>query len=63
MQNFYTAAEVKTMLNLGHIRTAQLRIQKMNEELTAKGYWIEKGKVPISFFHEKYPYIDKRSGV
>lgn len=59
MKHFYTAAEVKELLELGHIRTAQNRVQKMNEELTEKGYWIERGKVPISFFHEKYPYIEK----
>lgn len=45
------------MLGLGTIRTAHLRIQSMNEELQAKGYWIERGKVPVSFFHEKYPYL------
>lgn len=59
MKQFYTASEVKEMLNIGHIRTAQMRVKSMNDELKAKGYWIERGKVPISFFHEKYPYIQK----
>ncbi|MGH2319350.1 hypothetical protein ACRC6Q_16545 [Planococcus sp. SE5232] len=57
MKQFYTAIEVQEMLNLGHVRTAQYRIQALNEELKTKGYWIERGKVPVSFFHEKYPYI------
>ncbi len=44
---------------MGHIRTAQLRIKSLNDELKSKGYWIEPGKVPIKFFHEKYPYVEK----
>lgn len=56
-KHFYTWKEVMEMLDCGTLRTAQLRIQAMNEELKAKGYWIEKGKVPIAYFHEKYPYI------
>lgn len=59
LKHFYTSKEVKELLQLGHIRTAQLRVQAMNKELTDKGYWIERGKVPISFFHEKYPYIER----
>lgn len=59
MKNFYNAQEVKEMLDLGTIRTAHMRIQSMNAELEAKGYWIERGKVPVSFFHEKYPYIER----
>lgn len=45
------------LLELNNLRTAQMRIQFMNAELSAKGYWVERGKVPISFFHEKYPYL------
>jgi len=50
------------MLRLGCIRTAQIRIKAMNDELKAKGYWIERGKVPVSFFHEKYPYVEREAG-
>lgn len=60
MKLFYTASEVKELLQLGHIRTAQLRIQAMNKELSDKGYWIERGKVPVSFFEEKYPYLKSK---
>jgi hypothetical protein len=56
-KHFYDSKDVKLILGLGSIRTAQLRIQAMNKELTEKGYWIEKGKIPKKFFHEKYPYI------
>lgn len=59
MKNFYNSKEVMEILGTGHIRTAQLRIKAMNDELTTKGYWTEPGKVPISFFHEKYPYLEK----
>lgn len=59
MKHFYGAKEVQQILQLGTLRTAQLRIQAMNEELKAKGYWIERGKIPVSFLHEKYPYIQK----
>lgn len=57
-KHFYTSKEVKEMLDCGTLRTAQLRIQSMNEELKAKGFWVEKGKIPVKFFHEKYPYIE-----
>ena len=60
-KHFYTAKEIQKILNLGTVRTAQNRIQSMNAELEAKGYWVERGKVPVSFFHEKYPYIKKGS--
>lgn len=59
-KHFYSANDVKEILGLGNIRTAQLRIQFMNEELKAKGYWIERGKIPVTFFHEKYPYIQNQ---
>ncbi|WP_223491119.1 hypothetical protein [Sutcliffiella horikoshii] len=59
MKHFYTSKEVKDMLGLNTLRTAQLRIQSLNEELSSRGYWIERGKVPIKFFHEKYPYVEK----
>jgi len=59
MKHFYNSKEVKELLGTGHIRTAQLRIKLLNDELKSKGYWIEPGKVPIKFFHEKYPYVEK----
>lgn len=59
MKHFYTTKEVQQMLCLGTSRTALNRIQSMNAELEAKGYWVERGKVPVAFFHEKYPYIKK----
>lgn len=55
--HYYTSKEVQQLLGLGTLRTAQLRIKSMNEELQARGYWIERGKVPRKFFHERYPYI------
>ena len=58
MKNFYNSKEVQKLLSIGHIRTAQKRIQAMNDELVKMGYWVEQGKVPVKFFHEKYPYID-----
>lgn len=59
MKHFYSAKEVQQLLGNGSIRTSQLRIQAMNEELKSKGFWIERGKVPIPYFHEKYPFIKK----
>ncbi|HDR5348730.1 TPA: hypothetical protein QCS32_000316 [Bacillus thuringiensis] len=56
---FYNSKEVQAMLGLGCIRTAQIRIKAMNDELRTKGYWVERGKVPVSFFHEKYPYVER----
>jgi len=32
--------------------------KEVQDLLSIKGYWIEHGKVPVKFFHEKYPYID-----
>ncbi|MFS0822133.1 hypothetical protein [Bacillus sp. 1P02SD] len=58
MKHFYNSKDIQQLLGLGSLRTAQLRIQSMNNELKAKGYWVEKGKVPIKFFYEKYPYLD-----
>ncbi|MEK3976088.1 hypothetical protein [Psychrobacillus sp. FSL K6-1267] len=58
-KNFYNAKDVKELLSCGSIRTAQLRIQLMNKELQERGYWIERGKVPIKFFHEKYPFTEQ----
>lgn len=58
MKHFYDSKEVQELLNLKTLRTAQLRIQSMNEELMENGFWVERGKIPIKFFHEKYPYID-----
>jgi hypothetical protein len=59
MKHFYTAKEVQQLLSLGTSRTALNRIQSMNAELEAKGFWVERGKVPITYFHEKYPYLKK----
>lgn len=58
MKHFYDSKDVKNLLELSSLRTAQLRIQSLNEELERNGYWIERGKIPIKFFHEKYPYIE-----
>ncbi|MFH5185764.1 hypothetical protein ACHHV8_25660 [Paenibacillus sp. TAB 01] len=60
MKHFYDAKDVQQILGCGSIRTAQLRIQAMNEELKGKGYWVERGKIPISFFNEKYPYLGEK---
>lgn len=59
MKHFYNSQEVKNLLGLNSLRTAQLRIQALNEELKSKGYWIERGKIPVQFFHEKYPYVER----
>lgn len=58
MKHFYTSEEVKLLLDLNSLRTAQNRIKAMNDALAQKGYWTEPGKVPVTFFHEKYPYIE-----
>lgn len=58
---YYTSKEVQLLLGLGSIRTAQMRIQSMNEELQARGYCIERGKVPKKFFHERYPFIPEEA--
>lgn len=55
---FYTSFEVMALLGLNSLRTAQMRIHALNEELKSRGYWVERGKIPKSFFHEKYPYIE-----
>jgi len=59
MKHFYDSKDVQRLLACGSLRTAQMRIKAMNEELATKGYWIERGKVPVEFFHEKYPYIPR----
>lgn len=46
---FYDSKEVQSMLGLGCIRTAQIRIKVMNDELKAKGYWVERGKCQLHF--------------
>ncbi|WP_209020085.1 hypothetical protein [Jeotgalibacillus proteolyticus] len=55
---YYDAKDVQAILGCGTVRTAYARIQRLNKELEAQGYWTESGKVPISFFHEKYPYLE-----
>lgn len=57
-KHFYTTQDVQRLLSCGTLRTAQMRVKAMNDELVAKGYWVESGKVPVKFFHEKYPYIE-----
>ena len=56
MKHFYTTKEVAAILRV-HDRTASNRIRMMNDELQQQGYWIEPGKIPVSVFHQKYPYI------
>jgi hypothetical protein len=60
MKHYYDSKDVKQLLGLGSVRTAQLRIQSLNEELSSNGFWVERGKVPIRFFHEKYPYVEEQ---
>ncbi len=59
MKQFYTTAEVQQLLSCGTLRTAQSRVKALNEELRKLGYWVEPGKVPVKFFHEKYPFISQ----
>lgn len=61
MKHFYGSKDVKNLLSLNSMRTAQHRIQLMNDELKRRGYWTERGKIPIQFFHEMYPYIEKKA--
>lgn len=58
MKHFYDVHDVMKLLSLPK-RTAHTRIKTMNDELQGNGFWIERGKVPIQLFHEKYPYIEK----
>ncbi|MBW8603106.1 hypothetical protein HNO13_15515 [Bacillus velezensis] len=62
MKNFYNSTDVQRLLNLKSRRTAQLRIKSMNDDLKSMGYWTERGKIPVVFFHEKYPYISGDEG-
>lgn len=59
MKHFYDSRDVVSLLNLNSLRTAQNRIKAMNAALLEEGFWIEPGKVPVTFFHEKYPYVKK----
>lgn len=59
MKHFYTAYDIKEILGLNTLRTAYLRIQQLNRELKAMGYRTEVGKVPVKYFHEVYPYIER----
>jgi len=61
MKNFYDTKDAMCLLELSSIRTAQNRIKTMNDALLNLGYWVEPGKVPVFFFHEKYPYIEKQA--
>lgn len=54
---YFDSKDVQRLLGFGNIRTAQIRIKAMNDELKSRGYWIERGKIPVSFFYEKYPYL------
>jgi len=60
MKHFYSAKEVAAILGI-HERTAFNRIRAVNDELQAQGYWIEAGKMPVSLFHQKYPYIEREN--
>jgi len=55
---YYDAEDAQRILGYKSKRTAQIKIQELNEELKSKGYWIVKGKVPVKFFHEKYPFVN-----
>ncbi|MGG1518722.1 hypothetical protein ABE504_25105 [Paenibacillus oryzisoli] len=55
---FYNARDIQYMLGLNSVKTAYLRIVKLNKELEKMGYWTEPGRVPKKIFHEKYPYIE-----
>lgn len=59
MKHFYDSTDIKDLLALNSKRTAQHRIQMLNEELKGRGFWVERGKVPVQFFHEKYPYVEQ----
>lgn len=61
MKHYYDSKDVMKLLELNSIRLAQMRIKAMNDELKSKGFWIERGKVPVLFFHEKYPFIKELS--
>lgn len=60
MKHFYDSKDVMSLLNLNSIRTAQNRIKALNDSLSLMGYWTEPGKVPVKFFHEKYPYVEMK---
>lgn len=62
MKNFYNSQDVKKLLSLSSLRTAQLRIKALNDDLKAMGFWIERGKIPTKFFHERYPYVESLEG-
>ncbi len=53
-KHFYGAQEISEILSCS-VRTAQSRIRGLNEELAKKGFVIERGKIPIKYFHERYP--------
>lgn len=55
-KNFYSISDVMELLDVSR-STAHKRIVAMNKELSEQGYYIERGKVPVPLFHEKYPYI------
>ena len=59
-KHYYDSKDVKSILGLNSIRTAQLRVKALNDELSIRGFWVERGKVPIQFFHEKYPFVSIR---
>jgi len=50
---YLTAEEVANILgvSLGH---AYKLIRKMNDELAAKGYLFVAGKIPVTYFEERY---------
>ena len=50
---YLTAAELAEMLGISRGHSYKL-IQKMNAELSAKGYIVVAGKVPVKYFEERY---------
>ena len=50
---FFTAAEVAKILGVSKGHAYKL-IQKMNNELSDKGYLVVAGKIPVRYFEERY---------
>ncbi|WP_419892844.1 hypothetical protein [Oceanobacillus kimchii] len=55
-KHFYDASDISQILGVSE-RTAYYRIQEMNKDLRARGFYAEQGKIPKLYFYEKYPYI------
>lgn len=50
---YLTAAELAEMLGISRGHSYKL-IQRMNAELSTKGYIVVAGKVPVKYFEERY---------